>query len=231
DSDTSSSCSSNHSKDSKKVKSKSKKKKKKSKSGINQTRSNSCQNPQKYPHIGLKYEFSRMKIKYNDLDINLFTAGALNLLVKEIENHSISKRELLVQLKHIIELMYINKRGYPWHQVRNFHANILSEIEAGEMTWGDDTTHIFSHLSVNKKQVSNNTSVHTGQRISWYCVEYNRDNCNESSAHMSKLPIKGQTRLLEHICSNCYVRDKTKSNHSKLKCTHPNVSYTNYPSK
>ena len=86
--------------------------------------------PQLCPQEFLRLEHVRDPIKFDDLDLRLFTAGELNI----IDRHDIplvEKRGRTDLLKNILYLAGY----YEWRGILQFYATIINQIELGIKGW------------------------------------------------------------------------------------------------
>ncbi|XP_053399112.1 uncharacterized protein LOC128556961 [Mercenaria mercenaria] len=106
---------------------KSTKKSKSKKSGIKAKSSDKVKFAQKYPHSQLRYEFVSRHISFQDLNLNLFVAGELEIIS---EKH-IKSKERSGRLKLLKRLMDLSST-YSFSILKSYYAAVLREIELGE---------------------------------------------------------------------------------------------------
>ena len=104
------------------------------KSGLRQVLSdNRTFFPQLCPQEYLRFEHVRDPIKFDDLDLRLYTAGELNIIDRPDISH-IEMRGRLDLLKNILYLAGY----YEWRGILQFYATIINQIEMGVKDWDSD---------------------------------------------------------------------------------------------
>jgi hypothetical protein len=132
DSSSSSSSSDNSVKKIKKYKSKSKRK-----SGIYDKPSDEVVKKQLWPQSKLQYEYAGSKMSFEDLELNLFVAGELEI----ISGKKISDKEKKGRIKLLKKISYFYEL-YEWKGIKKLYAHIIRQIENGLADW----THDFSEV-------------------------------------------------------------------------------------
>ena len=89
--------------------------------------------PQLCPQEFLRLEHVRDPIKFDDLDLRLFTAGELNI----IDRHDISPVEKRGRTDLLKNILYL-AGYYEWRGILNFYATIINQIELGIKGWESD---------------------------------------------------------------------------------------------
>ena len=122
-----------------------------------------------------------------------------------------------------------NSAYYQWQALLKFHSAVLSEIQDGNMKWGDDYHRLEQQMlmpfSLNKSKFekkfekpgksrdithqSNNYSSSDDRVV--YCNEYQRKACTHRESHRGK--YFGKTAQLLHICSACWKDSNQKAFH------------------
>ena len=212
-SDSSSSDSSSSSSESSDTEKKEEKKEKKisgmHKSGKSKKLTSKVKFPQEWPQSNLSLHFVNREKKYEDLTLAEFCAGYSSILRtcgKDTRKHRVA---------HLEELMYLATK-YQWRCILNYHAACLLEIERGHRKWGDSfqtlqsTTLAGGFLHSNAAPRSGNGSKDEGTG-SVFCPGYNRGTCQQSRDHYGQL--RGENRLLKHMCAKCWLRTKKVVNH------------------
>ena len=89
-----------------------------------------------WPHLGVYEGSERQAAEYDPLIIPKFLAGYMDTIVNSY--HTLQE-ETLVRLHHLRELM-LDAAAYPWPNIRNYHAIVLSEMEHDRLSWIDRST-------------------------------------------------------------------------------------------
>ena len=130
---------------------------------------------------------------------------------------------------HLLGDIVFNAGYYQWQAILKFHAAILSEIENGNMQWGDCYSKLEQQMLMpfptgkkNDKKRGNSplgnqrsgrdnehNGGHTEERIV-YCSEYQNRNCQHTNDHSGQ--FFGQTTQMLHICAASWRRNKVKAN-------------------
>ena len=160
----------------------------------------------KYPHSKLNQEFTSAQT-YDELTINLFVAGELEL-IKRSTDHEHSARIAL-----LIMIMYHSQYA-KLELIKEQYDTILKRIEREEIDWEDNIDQLFDKAMerrhrmgvIQEAQNKNDKSVDklekssknksknvqggkskAGNDDTYYCLDYNRGTCNEPAAHKGKL--------------------------------------------
>jgi hypothetical protein len=207
----------------------SKVKKSKKKSGISAKSSDKVKHPQKYPHSQLRYEFVSANYNYDELNINLFVAGELEI----IGDSDVGRTERSGRINLLKKLMYLSTT-YHWSVIRSYYAAVLREIELGHKVWSDDFSYLdtamLSKLQQDSKfgkKSSNRSagkSAHDSSSVEnvWFCSSYQRNKCQHKASHM--LVVKGKMRNAQHICATCWQKDKQKLEHPECSSACPHFT-------
>ena len=209
--------------------------KSKRKSGIKSKASDSVVDPQKYPHAYLRFEFVNNSLEFDDLDLNMFVAGELEI----ISQKSTPPKEMSARLELLKRLMYLN-RAFDFSVLKSLYAAILREVELGYRKWGEDfhyieTAVLASSNSIKSKPKSSysegfrpksdfskgSTSPKSDER-SWFCSKFQRNRCEFKESHV--LNVKGKMRLAKHICAFCWQKDKKELKHPECSSACPNTT-------
>ena len=188
----------------KKSKHKKKKHSKSKKSGMVKKPSDKVKYPQTWPQSVLQYEFVSDKTTFENLDLKLFAAGEIEIILSDSISSTERKNRLLL-LRKI--LYYANV--YDWQGLLNFYAAWLRRIESGLSKWGDDPTII--EIPMLARHVIKKSADKAADAIFW-CPDYNNGKCSVSAKSHQKI-IKNRTRTVQHICSTCWRKDKKQLSH------------------
>ena len=204
--DSSSSSSDEHDKKCKKRKSKSKKK-----SGIYDRPSDEVVKKQFWPQSKLQFEYAGSKMKFEDLEFNLFVAGELEI----ISSSKIDEKEKKGRIKLLKKIAYYFEL-YEWRGIKKLYAHIIRQIENGVADWAHDFSEVETPLLIKyvkgdqKGKYEQKKNVKRDDPV-FYCSFFQRNKCSQSSSHHGK--IKGVDRYLQHICATCYRKEGKKLSH------------------
>ncbi|CAG2201812.1 unnamed protein product [Mytilus edulis] len=200
---------------------KKKKKNKKTKSGIKAKASDKVKTQLLWPQSALQYEFVNESVSFNDLDPKLFTAGELEIITSK----SISEKERSGRLNLLKKITYYSNI-YSWKGLLSFYAAWLRKIELGQKSWDDDPSSIevpiLTQYIVPKAKTSSfpaKSSENKDDQV-WFCTLFNRNRCTHKGSHTTF--IKGQQRVVQHICAVCWKKDKSKLSHPECANSCPN---------
>lgn len=200
---------------------KKKKKNKKTKSGIKAKASDKVKTQLLWPQSALQYEFVNESVSFNDLDPKLFTAGELEIITSK----NISEKERSGRLNLLKKITYYSNI-YSWKGLLSFYAAWLRKIELGQKSWDDDPSSIevpiLTQYIVPKAKTSSfpaKSSENKDDQV-WFCTLFNRNRCTHKGSHTTF--IKGQQRVVQHICAVCWKKDKSKLSHPECANSCPN---------
>lgn len=196
----------------KKSRRKKKKHSKSKKSGMVKKPSDKVLYPQTWPQSVLQYEFISDKITFEKLDLKLFAAGEIEIILSE-KTSSTERKNRLLLLRKI--LYYANV--YDWQGLLNFYAAWLRRIESGLSKWGDDPTVI--EIPMLARHVLKKSAEKTSDAIFW-CPDYNNGKCSVSAKSHQKM-IKNRSRTVQHICSTCWRKDRKQLSHPETSSACP----------
>lgn len=193
-----------------KRKTSSKKKIKSRKSGLYKKSSDAVKYPQIWPHSALQYEFVSESVTFMSLDIKMFVAGDLEIIL----SLKTSAAERLGRLKLLKKMMYF-ENIYEWKALLKFYAAWVRRIKIGLSNWPGDTSEIetpmLARFPLRSKSFRKENYVKEQDQI-WWCSDFNRQQCSfTTSSHQKN--VKGHMRQVRHICGACYRADKLKLEH------------------
>ena len=212
------------------IKEKKEKTEEKKKSGKEKRLTSYVKYPQEWPHSHLKFHFVAKDKKYDELSLAEFCAGYLTILKLEMSK----KSQVKARIDHLEELMY-HATTKPWKNILNYHAACLLEIERGNLSWGDNfQLHGLHNTTLNwnsgisnfgnsnsrgsgqsyggKQYGASNSSATSEDRV-YFCRNFQHGECTFGRDHYGQL--KGETRLLQHICAKCWLTVRKKLPHSQ----------------
>ena len=105
---------------------------------------NKVKHPQIWPHSVLQNEFVSEKVKFKDLDLKMFVAGELEILMTKI-----SKSEYKGRMRFLKKIVYFASL-YDWKRLLQYYAAWLLRIEMGMNSCHDDPSVIESAMLLNK---------------------------------------------------------------------------------
>ena len=185
-----------------------------------------------HEHLGARYNnYGKSELKFRNLDMRLLTAGELNIC----SSPAVSSRERKARLKLLGDVTF-NSAYYQWQAILKFYAAVLSEVEQGNMQWGDDYARLEQQMlmpfplvkvKVERKEApvyksrDSGASFKTGgeDRVI-FCADYQKKTCAQSESHMGL--FYGRTIKLHHICGNCYRHSDRKVHHPSSSVDCPN---------
>ena len=158
-----------------------------------------------WPHFGVYQGRERAPATYESLTIQEFVLGYLIQAKKEK-----SPKHKDIQMRHLQNLM-LDACSYPWQNVRNFHAVLLSEMEQDSLTWDDEDTiaclrRTYSHVA--EVTATTNSSTVTVNPNTKHCDAFQSGTCSQRSDHEDQ----------QHICAWCLVHRQKACRHSESKC-------------
>lgn len=89
--------------------------------------------PQVWPQSFLQYEFVSEKTKFENLDMKMFVAGELEIIL----SRTVTSCECKGRLKLLKKIMYY-ANVYEWKGLLMYYAAWVRRIEMGLNTWSDD---------------------------------------------------------------------------------------------
>ena len=171
--------------------------------------------PQIWPHSVLQFEFVSENVKFKDLDLKMFAAGELEILMTKT-----SKSEFKGRMRFLKKLVYFASLC-DWKRLLQYYAAWLRRIEMGMNSWHDNLSVIESAMLLNKpySRKSGTDSISKSDQV-WWCADYNNNKCSMQAAHNKNL--SGRTRFVQHICSACWKPDKKRLQHpeNSTACPH-----------
>jgi len=204
------------------------KKDKRRKSGIAIKSQDKVKCAQRYPHTYLRYEFVSKNISFEDLELNLFIAGELEI-ISDSQTNRTERKGRLELLKRILYLSL----SYEFEGLKCYYAAVLREIELGKKKWSDE----FQYLEIailNRFLIKSHGSIKRNSNVNfktrkaenplkeestvWFCASYQRNKCQHKTDHTAV--VKGKMRYALHICTTCWQNDQSKLPHPEcfLEC-------------
>ena len=189
----------------------------------------------KWPHenLGARYNnFGKTDFQYKNLDMRLLSAGEINIC----NLAEVSGKEKSARLKLLGDIMF-NSAYYQWQALLRFHAAVLTEVELGNMCWGDDYYRLEQQMLMPfplvkeriekkvEKQGKGREGARGGQganaeRPPIFCGDYQRGECSQGSSHHGW--FFGSRVMLHHICSKCLKCSNTRVQHPSTNTDCPN---------
>ena len=128
------------------------------------------------------------------------------------------------RMQHFTELMYLSSK-FTWQTVLNYHGACLTEIERGQLEWGDSFLALKSTILAGGSLISQSNSGSNGRAQGGsgighgvnksesviFCKNYQRGTCQQTRDHYGH--FYGESRLLKHICATCWQKDKKFLSH------------------
>ena len=182
------------------------------KSGLHQKSADSVKFPQIWPHAALQYEYVSESVSFMSLDVKMFVAGELEIILSK----QIPVSEKLGRLRFLKKIMYFSTI-YEWKALLKFYAAWVRRIEIGLNTWSDSSVEIetpmLTKFPLKPKMQSKRDYVKPEEQV-WWCADYNNQTCSFSTSSHQK-SVKGHLRNVRHICSACHRADKALLEHPK----------------
>ena len=178
--------------------------------------------------LGARYNnYGKADTKFKQLDLRMLVAGELNIVC----SRSVNPIEMQARLKLLSDIVF-NSAFYQWAAILKFHAAVLSEVEEGNMEWGDDYSRLEQQMLMpypsNKAGKTENIRKSEGTRGQnksnaagsgsgtedrvIFCGDFQQKNCSQSGSHNGN--FFGRQAVLQHICSACWKKDRVKVAHS-----------------
>ena len=182
-------------------------------------------------HLGARYNnFGKSVMPYKQLDLRLLVAGELNIAL----GGRITGQEQQARLQ-LLEDVVFDSAYYQWPAILRFHAAVLSQVQAGELAWGQSYARLqqqmlmpFSLSKGNSKgekkpesggAKSKNKAASRDDKV-YYCADFQGGACSQTGHHTGQL--FGNSVKLHHVCSACLKHDSRRANHpaSSVDCPH-----------
>ena len=140
-------------------------------------------------NLGPRYNnFGKADTKFRQLDMRMLVAGELNIVC----NCGVSVKEREARLRLLSDINFYSAH-YQWPALLKFHAAVLSEVEKGQMQWGDDHSGLEQQmlmpfpLTKGKTECRQEKGVNAAPKVTngggkaddriLYCAEYQNDLC------------------------------------------------------
>ena len=195
--------------------SKSSKRRRKSKmqSGLYKKSSDKVKFAQVWPHSSLQYEFVSENISFKSLDIKMFVAGELEIILSS----QISRGEARGRLRFLKKIMYY-ANIYEWKGLLQFYAAWVRRIELGHSTWNDDPAEIETAMLARyclpqrtPAAPKHDKYLPKSEQV-WWCSDYNQNKCSFKVPEHQK-NVKGHMRTVRHFCAKCWRTDNVRLEH------------------
>ena len=201
------------------------------KSGMNFKAIDGVKTQVAWPHSQLRYEYVSEPFNFQELNLNLFIAGELEI----ITCGSISQTQKEARLD-LLKILVYESNTYPLKAIKDWYASFMHSIEMGRGTWEENPyltgqAILARHRPEDKKGKSkkypvggSNTSSYTSGQSSekskvWFCALYNRNRCSKGDSHETS--IRGKTVSVEHICAVCWLKTSKKEKHPECSSSCP----------
>ena len=183
-------------------------KKGKKRSGVNANPSSEVREQLKYPHysLGQQTGFIGLNIPFHQLIYDQFVAGELGTIVATCDRNEREGRTKLLQCISVWKLC----AGITWPQVQNTYAHILRKLENKEISWLADFNRfertIYDKVILTTQKEKQKMSKTTEDNTVWFCKSFQRpEGCSKEAPHTGW--VKGQKKLLQHVCATCWQKD------------------------
>ena len=111
-----------------------------------------------------------------------------------------------------------------WNTVRGLYEAVLESIELGEETWLSDFSHyesmiptIFKPESRDKERSELRKCDKEKVKVFW-CKNYQRNNCTESSPHMAQVRPEDPPVPVLHLRASCLQPEGKRVEHPEAEC-------------
>ena len=182
---------------------------KKKRSGKDSKSSSKVLFPQEWPHNHIGQHLATKTKRYEQLTMAEFCAGYASIM-EEVSD----RRILKYRLRHFKDLMYLASR-YSWPSILSFHGACLYEIEHGTKKWGSSFRQLETTTLYAAPPPRKGGGKHGGEPI-LFCGAFQKDACTHTKDHEGLL--KGETKMLKHICAHCWLTEKKFASHSQSSC-------------
>lgn len=190
-----------------------KSKKGKIKSGMNRKATDSVKKQLLWPHLLLQNSYVTSNLGFHDLTFPLFVAGELEILCSMLPSNA--SAEFLTRLEFLKTLAY-EANSYPLKAVSEWYAAYLRRLELGHGKWGDSFyvpgQQILAKYTP-KSDLKKKDFGKEGKSMVYFCGAFNKGNCDKKSPHEGQ--IRGRAVKMEHICANCWQKNKVKKFHAE----------------
>ena len=105
--------------------------------GLHQKSADSVKFPQIWPHAALQYEFFSESVSFMSMDVKMFVAGELEIILTK----QILVSEKLGRLRFLKKIMYFSTI-YEWKALLKFYAAWVRRIEIGLNAWSNSSVEI-----------------------------------------------------------------------------------------
>ena len=111
-----------------------------------------------------------------------------------------------------------------WNTVRGLYEAVLESIKLGEETWLSDFSHYESMIPTTFKPESRDKErselwKRDKEKVEvFWCKNYQRNNCTESSLHMAQVRPENPPVPVLHLCVLCLQREGKRAEHPEAEC-------------
>lgn len=183
-----------------------------------------------WPHMGVLKKYAR-RVPFDQLDFERFVAGESRIILSMRSDEDRTGRLKLMSL-----MAHWMCRCRDWPLLRNLYDGIVESIEMGEETWTSDFSHYETMIPkgpstekekdkerekvVDKKFDLKADSKPTKLEVYW-CKEYQKGECNQTSPHMSQLKADEKPVPVLHICAACWQKNCKRKEHPETDTSCP----------
>jgi len=197
-------------------------------SGVNAKGSDIVKNPQIWAHSALAEDHTESATPFAQLSFRLFVAGEMEIVL-EADLPQLERRGRLMLIRKMSYLL----GSYDWNVILNVYGTVLRKIERGLATWCSDFDSTIYMILMTGGNKPKSQSLSSGQKSAgyakklsapggkktfvdsektWYCLEFQHNNCALGSTHQA---IRfGKPITVHHICAKCWSRDRKEVPHA-----------------
>ena len=142
---------------------------------------------------------------YEEINIYQWVQGFSQCILEQ-KDHNIRAHMLTYQG----DLMQ-DAQELSWPMAKRAHATVLTEIERGQASWGDQATVDLIRQRFTQRVLKGTNSVSTEEQTR-ICKRYNEESCSQSKDHSDGRVI------YKHSCFSCFKAVKRHYSHPESKC-------------
>lgn len=183
-------------------------KKRKLQSGLELKSSHKVRTEVEWAQHNLGREFEANPISIGQMKFEHYVLGEINIIAECRNVVEVEKR-----VSMLAKITYWRLK-YDWPLARNIYVAALRDVEVGRRSWED-----FDVLSYKEMLEGNRISgggpredqQKRRYRDTWFCAAYQKNECKQDPPHMAR--VGQEDRLVQHICSSCWLKEGKKLNH------------------
>lgn len=185
-------------------------KKRKLQSGLDLKSSHKVKVEVEWAQHNMGREFEANPLSVTQMRFEHYVLGEVNIIRECKQQEQVEKRLCL-----LARIAYWRIK-YDWPLARNIYVALLRDIEVGRYSWADVDLNIYKEMLEGNRIGGGNmpTKEEASKRRPrdvWFCAAYQKGECKMESPHSAR--IGQDDRIVQHICSSCWLRDGKKLPH------------------